>query len=93
MGWFSKLFKNIVKNFTPIGLVAGPDNVNKWFGDKPAEAAPAAAPAAAAPATPTITDAEAETTSAKRLARMGKYFTSPLGVLSGASTGSQKIFS
>lgn len=55
----------------------------------------AAAPIVEPPAVtaPAITSDEAETLSAKRLARLGRYFTSPLGVLSGASTGSQKIFS
>ena len=31
--------------------------------------------------------------SSSRWGRLGKYFTSPLGVLSGASTGSGKVFS
>lgn len=42
---------------------------------------------------PAIDQTEAEALSTKRLARLGRYFTSPIGVLSGASTGSQKVFS
>jgi len=40
-----------------------------------------------------ITDEEAQTAASKRLARIGKYFTSVLGDLSGINTGKQKVFS
>lgn len=47
----------------------------------------------AAQATGTITEEEAQAVAQKRLARLGKYFTSPLGVLGNASTAAQKVFS
>ena len=40
-----------------------------------------------------ITGQEAQDTVSKRLARVGKYFTSPLGDTSTLSTASQKVFS
>ena len=40
-----------------------------------------------------ITGQEAQDTVSKRLARAGKYFTSPLGDTSSLSTASQKVFS
>lgn len=98
MSWFSKLFKNVIKNFSVVGAVtaaAAPDQFNAAFGGKPDT--PAAAPVVEAPAAKaaeaSITPQEAEDTSSKRLARLGRYFTSPLGVLGNASTGSQKVFS
>jgi hypothetical protein len=53
--------------------------------------------AAPAPATPmdagTLSDDELTAEAQKRLARLGKYFTSPLGTLQQASTGAQRTFS
>lgn len=40
-----------------------------------------------------IAPEEAQETTSKRLARVGRFFTSPLGDVTGASTGSQRIFS
>jgi hypothetical protein len=40
-----------------------------------------------------IAEEEAQKIASSRLARLGKYFTSPLGVLNGAKTGSSKVFS
>jgi hypothetical protein len=54
-------------------------------------AAPAATTASLDPSS--LSDEELTAEAQKRLAKLGKYFTSPLGVLSSASTGSQRIFS
>jgi hypothetical protein len=63
------------------------------YGSKETPAGPAAETTIAAPAAPGLTQEEAEGLSSKRLARLGRYFTSPIGVLGNASTGSQKVFS
>lgn len=40
-----------------------------------------------------LSSQEAQDTASKRLARVGRYFTSPLGDTSNISTASQKVFS
>jgi hypothetical protein len=107
MGWLKKIFSPIQKAIDPLlpesvkKIAAKADVLNLGIDpllgvQNPKNDAPAAAAASASdagPAAPAITPEEAETLSTKRLARLGRYFTSPLGVLSGASTGSQKVFS
>lgn len=65
--------------------------------DKPGgyDTAKAAADTAtvAKPEISALTDDEMTAEAQKRLAKLGKYFTTPLGVLQSASTGSQRTFS
>lgn len=109
MGWLKKIFQPIQKAVDPLlpesvkKIAAKADvlhlGIDPLLGvQNPKQDAPAAAATPTETAGPAasitgITQEEAESISSKRLARLGRYFTSPLGVLSGASTGSQKVFS
>lgn len=59
------------------------------YGDKPDTSIPAASSLGVG----AMSDDELTAEAQKRLARLGKYFTSPLGVLQNASTASQRVFS
>lgn len=99
MSWLSKSLKRVTK-LIPGWSIAGKtinalgdslgisDNKNK------SDAAPVAPVAPVAPLDITsLSDEEMTAEAQKRMAKLGKYFTSPLGVLSNASTGSQRTFS
>lgn len=105
MGWFKSLASKITKPFAkaidPLLPEKAKDVLNKVaigglaFGgafEKPEQATTAATPAAALDAS-SLTDDEMTAEAQKRLAKLGKYFTSPLGVLQNASSGSQRVFS
>lgn len=62
------------------------------FGGMPSSGG-GAAPAAPDLSTGRIGEGEAQDIAAKRLSRLGRYFTSPLGILSNANTASQRLFS
>lgn len=104
MGWFS----DIVDSFTPEWVKEVNDQLTpEWLKkagyslgmSDEAMMLPAKnetpAPAAAADTIDigSLTAEEAQQSVAMRLARLSKYFTSPLGVLGSASTGSTKVFS
>lgn len=107
MGWLKKLIKStydIIDPLMPESIKKIDDKMLSAVGlsgviegqGKLKNSSDASGAAATDPVTntaPALTQEEAEGLSSKRLARLGRYFTSPLGVLSGASTGSQKVFS
>lgn len=85
MGWF----KQFIKNFFPIDWITGGAISN--LVDKKKESAPAAPVAPKeTPIDPQLAADQLE--QQKKLARVGKYFTSPTGVLSDPSSD-KKIFS
>lgn len=99
MGFFSKIFKPVAKLIDPLLPEGVKEVVQKapllepfiLEKDTGGGGAPGAGPTE--PAIGRLEQSELDEISAKRLARIGRYFTSPLGVLSSANTGSQKVFS
>jgi hypothetical protein len=92
MGFFKKLMSKPFKTLfevSPAGMIAKAAGLT---GDKKSESS-APAPAPTSFDTTTLSDDELTAEAQKRLARLGKYFTSPLGVLQNASTASQRVFS
>ena len=98
MGWFSNVWNAIREmndDMTPewareIGREWGLSNNDMWLNGDPIKTS---AETAIDIDIGNLTAEEAADSAAKRFSRLGKYFTSPLGVLSGASTGSGKVFS
>lgn len=90
---FKKAWKSITEPFIPesakkpLAAFGG----SSWM-NMPSEApeAPAAAPDTSIG---TIGEGEAQEIASKRLSRLGRYFTSPLGILGKANSASQRIFS
>ena len=100
MGWFKSILKAIdplrpewEKNLSSkIDSALG--NTGEYATVLPAESTTTDTTADTTTAsTGAITEEEAQAVAQKRLARLGKYFTSPLGVLGNASTAAQKVFS
>lgn len=103
MGWLKSLTKPFQKILDPIlpesvkkaaSKMSILGDANPFAGIQNKDngaAAPAAAPAALDVST--VSDDELNAEAQKRMAKLGKYFTSPLGVLNGASTGAQRTFS
>jgi hypothetical protein len=98
----SKIFKSVTKAFDPLlpesakklgNKVGGIVGVQPFATQDNSSASPAPAPAPAALDISSLTDEQMTAEAQKRMAKLGKYFTSPLGVLSSASTGSQRTFS
>ncbi len=88
MGWFKNLMRQIFdpsydsnqKGWAKMGFMKSPDSGD---GTTPvADEVPSA-----------LDSAEAQELAARKLARLSKFFTSPLGLLGSANTGSQKLFS
>lgn len=92
MGFFKSVTKVIKNSLGMNGFKNMLDPLNLVLKDKKQEA-PAPAPAPAAMDSSTLTDDQLSAEAQKRMAKLGRYFTSPLGVLQQASTGSQKVFS
>lgn len=93
MGWFSRWYEDLNDRMTPewmreMGMSMGMSNPDMGLPDNTM-----AKPLEEDLGIGNLTVQEKDSLSASRLARIGKYFTSPLGVLSGASTGSGKVFS
>lgn len=100
MGWFKSLSKMFDKlepewskkntdKFMPEGMKA---SINDFAGTYENTGGDGGVAAAAAP-TGTLSEAEAQAAEASRLARLSKYFTSAIGLLGSAKTGSAKVFS
>lgn len=85
MGWF----KQFIKNFFPIDWITG-GAISNAVEPKKKEAAPAPVAPVETPIDPQLAADKLE--QQKKLARVGKYFTSPTGVLSDPSSD-KKIFS
>lgn len=103
MGWFKKMIDKTVDPFVPEWAkklndkfipesVKGSDAAVFFTGPEYNNTSGGSGKPAAADIG-NLTDEEAQTAAQKRLARIGRYFTSVLGDLSGASTGKQKVFS
>jgi hypothetical protein len=100
--WFTKLFKSIVdpigalsggKYHSPFGYIPGLAAGEKDTGAGGADA-DTTAPITTTPISPVLNpQEEMDKLVQQRMARLGKYFTSPTGVLGGANTGSAKVFS
>ncbi|MFA5186887.1 MAG: hypothetical protein WC551_10445 [Patescibacteria group bacterium] len=95
MGFWKSLAKglNIVNpvggNFMGTGLGLDIANVP---GSENGHKSSDAAPAAAAPSG-SLSEAEAQAAEASRYARLSRYFTTAMGLLGNAKTGSAKVFS
>jgi hypothetical protein len=99
----SKPFAKAIDPLLPESVKKGLDKLDARSGDLLAggafgaptsdPSAPTATGTTVAQPTGAISEEEAQAVAQKRLARLGKYFTSPLGVLGNASTASQKVFS
>lgn len=101
MGWFKSLTKSFQKAIDPLlsesvktaasGMSILGD-ANPLAGVQNQESSAVAATTETLDAS-TLSDDELTAEAQNRLAKLGKYFTSPLGVLQNASTGSQRTFS
>lgn len=74
---------------TPIGAIV---TAIQRSNDNGGSSAPAPAPKVD-PAAGRLDQETMDEAAKKRMARLGKYFTSPLGALDAANTGSAKVFS
>jgi hypothetical protein len=95
MGWFKKLTGISSTDFMDKLYPESYKKTAAKWGDNTIKMPLDSGSSAVAPEAPAMSlgETEAQELASKRLARMGKYFTSPTGILGNANTASAKTFS